>query len=97
MQLTFAYFNRLLIWEECYHGTLSSPGAPHIPTTGNHGINLQKSEGYQNAAQVGEQVGDRVRLLMEKMMMSNHVNMVGQGYGLSNIILALILCQIRQM
>lgn len=68
---------KLLIWEECYHGTLSSPGAPHNPTTGNHGINLQK--GYQNAAQVGELMGDRVRVLMEKMMMSNHVNMVGQG------------------
>lgn len=70
---------KLLIWEECYHGTLSSPGAPHNPTTGNHGINPQKLEGYQNAAQVGELIGDRVRLLMEKMMMSNHINMVGQG------------------
>lgn len=70
---------KLLIWEEYYHGTLSCPYAPHNSTTGNLGINLQKLEGYQNATQVGELVGDQVRLLVDKMMVSNHVNMVGQG------------------
>lgn len=57
---------KLLIWEECYYGSSSSAAQNRC---------LQKQEGYNNGAQVGE----KVHMLMDRMMMSNHVNVVGEG------------------
>ncbi|XP_021859463.1 transcription factor LHW-like [Spinacia oleracea] len=64
---------KLLIWEECYYG--SSTSAPQNSNLGNHEISFQKQEGYNN----GMQVGDKLHLLIERMMISNHVNVVGEG------------------
>ncbi|XP_021715666.1 transcription factor LHW-like [Chenopodium quinoa] len=64
---------KLLIWEESYYG--SSPSVPSNPSMGNQEINLQKLEGFNNDTQLG----DKVHLLMDRMMMSNHVNVVGEG------------------
>ncbi|XP_021847954.2 transcription factor LHW [Spinacia oleracea] len=64
---------KLLIWEECYYG--SSTSAPQNSNLGNNEISFQKQEGYNN----GMQVGDKLHLLIERMMISNHVNVVGEG------------------
>ncbi|XP_021720561.1 transcription factor LHW-like isoform X1 [Chenopodium quinoa] len=67
---------KLLIWEESYYG--SSPSVPLNSSIGNQEINLQKVEGFNNETQLS----DKVHLLMDRMMMSNHVNVVGEGYAL---------------
>ncbi|XP_074289612.1 transcription factor LHW isoform X2 [Silene latifolia] len=61
---------RLLIWEECYYEaypTVTSNAMEY------QGMSLQKLEGYHNG------VEDRVHILVDKMMMSNQVNLVGEG------------------
>lgn len=62
---------KLLIWEECYYG--SSPSVAKSSSVGKEGISMQNQEGY------GGQLDNKVQLLMDRMMMSNHVNVVGQG------------------
>lgn len=64
---------KLLIWEECYFGSTSS--MPQNSSLGNQEVILQKQEGYTN----GTQVGDKLHLLMDRMIASNHVNLVGEG------------------
>ncbi|KAL9228621.1 hypothetical protein vseg_004177 [Gypsophila vaccaria] len=66
---------KLLIWEEFYYEAYSSSNAATGNAMENSGMALQKLCDYQN----GAQVDDRVHFLVDKMMMSNQVNVVGEG------------------
>ncbi|KAK9727061.1 hypothetical protein RND81_05G255500 [Saponaria officinalis] len=66
---------KLLIWEEFYYEAYPSSNTATGNTMENQGMALQKLQDYQN----GTQVGDRVQFLVDKMMMSNQVNVVGEG------------------
>ncbi|KAG8387426.1 hypothetical protein BUALT_Bualt02G0020200 [Buddleja alternifolia] len=62
---------KLLIWEECYYESGSC----------SQGLGFSGNEIpviYGNL-QSGAQTGDKVHLLVNKMMMDNHVNIVGEG------------------
>ncbi|KAK1354531.1 Basic helix-loop-helix (BHLH) DNA-bindingsuperfamily protein [Heracleum sosnowskyi] len=60
---------KLLIWEECYYGPITYSGAPPMP-------DLVSPEACNS---LGFQGGDRVQLLVNKMMLDNYVNVVGEG------------------
>ncbi|KAL0418359.1 UNVERIFIED_CONTAM: Transcription factor LHW [Sesamum radiatum] len=75
---------KLLIWEECYYGPPSCSGLPGISGNGNPEIAFQ---GYDASCvlaetlnlQPGIHAGDKVHLLVNEMMMDNHVKIVGEG------------------
>ncbi|KAK4408401.1 Transcription factor LHW [Sesamum angolense] len=75
---------KLLIWEECYYGPPSCSGLPGISGNGNPKIAFQ---GYDASCvlaetlnlQPGIPAGDKVHLLVNEMMMDNHVKIVGEG------------------
>ncbi|KZV17392.1 transcription factor LHW-like [Dorcoceras hygrometricum] len=82
----FGYQNpKLLIWEECYYELDSKSRHPWI-VSGNKNLenvfqdfsNSWVSEENCNLHS-GVQAQDRVHLLVNKMMMENHVNIVGEG------------------
>lgn len=61
---------RLLIWEECHY----EPSSCSAELEGNWSSDI-------HSLQLGIQAGDRVHFLINKMMMNNHVNVVGEGYA----------------
>ncbi|KAL1816438.1 hypothetical protein DCAR_0520833 [Daucus carota subsp. sativus] len=74
---------KLLIWEECYYGPVTYSGVPLMPgieiskcTFHDWHTGLAAPEMYNS---LGFQGGDRVQLLVNKMMLDNHVNIVGEG------------------
>ncbi|KAK4441331.1 Transcription factor LHW [Sesamum alatum] len=75
---------KLLIWEECYYGPPSCSGLPGIFGNGNPEIAFQ---GYDASCVLAETLdlqpsipaGDKVHLLVNEMMMDNHVKIVGEG------------------
>ncbi|KAI3461248.1 hypothetical protein Pfo_017911 [Paulownia fortunei] len=75
---------KLLIWEECYYGPASCLGLPGISGNGNSEITFQDNNASSVSADTlnlrsGVRAGDKVHLLVNKMMMDNHVNIVGEG------------------
>lgn len=78
------FMSRLLIWEECYYGPITYSGVPPMPGSEKLNLTVQdlqaglvSLEAYNS---LGFQGGDRVQLLVNKMMLDNHVNVVGEGY-----------------
>ncbi|KAH6814754.1 transcription factor-like protein [Perilla frutescens var. frutescens] len=75
---------KLLIWEECYYEPASCYGRPGISRTGFSEIPHQDysassvSTGTLNSRPGGPE-GNKVHLLVNKMMVDNHVNVVGEG------------------
>ncbi|KAL7154152.1 hypothetical protein ABFS83_04G216200 [Erythranthe nasuta] len=63
---------KLLIWEECYYEPATCSGLPGISGS----ENLEGSFRDYGASWAG---GDKVHLLVNKMMMDNQVNIVGEG------------------
>lgn len=64
------WFVRLLIWEECYYEPASGYGSP--------GVSKIPYKDY-NSSSVCISEGNKVHLLVNKMMVDNHVNVVGEG------------------
>ncbi|OAY52128.1 transcription factor LHW [Manihot esculenta] len=74
---------KLLIWEECYYESKSCSVLPCTSGTGNPELPLGDSEGCWasdfNSPQLRVQSGETIHLLMNKMMINNQINIVGQG------------------
>ncbi|KAF2302528.1 hypothetical protein GH714_037369 [Hevea brasiliensis] len=74
---------KLLIWEECYYESKSCSVLPCTSGIGNPELPLGDSEGYWasdfHSSQLRVQSGETLHLLINKMMMNNQVNVVGQG------------------
>ncbi|KAL2506956.1 Transcription factor LHW [Forsythia ovata] len=72
---------KILIWEECYYEPASCSGLPGIE---NPGICLEDySASWASVEtrnlQPGAQAGNKVHMLVNRMMMNNYVNVVGEG------------------
>ncbi|KAI3898460.1 hypothetical protein MKX03_001358 [Papaver bracteatum] len=73
---------RLLVWEEFHYEPVRSSSLPGIESTD---LLLKEWEGLLNSLennslpQLGCQTEDKVSLLMNKMMINNQINVVGQG------------------
>ncbi|XP_057807603.1 transcription factor LHW-like [Salvia miltiorrhiza] len=63
---------KLLIWEECYYEAATCPGLPGKE-------NADASLHDYNSSWISAEAGDKVHLLVNKMMMDSHVNIVGEG------------------
>lgn len=75
---------KLLIWEEYHYESLSSPVLPSISKMESPELLFDEWEGCwfspeSRISQLGAQSSDTVHLLINKMMMTNQVNIVGQG------------------
>ncbi|KAM7502354.1 hypothetical protein LguiB_001258 [Lonicera macranthoides] len=73
----------LLIWEECYYEPVYA-GLPQISGIENPELALDEWEACWVSAEartsrLGVQAGNNVHSLVNKMMMDNHVNIVGKG------------------
>ncbi|KAL3518631.1 hypothetical protein ACH5RR_021220 [Cinchona calisaya] len=68
--------SKLLIWEECYYEPVIAGGLPE-----NSGA--ASFEDWNSAeacnSQLGVRAGNGLHLLVNKMMMENHVNVLGEG------------------
>ncbi|WCJ40108.1 transcription factor-related [Euphorbia peplus] len=72
----------LLIWEECYYEPKSRAVLPHSSGFEKPEVPFGDWEGYWATdahSQLKLQTGNRLQLLIDKMMMNNQVNLVGQG------------------
>ncbi|XVF69258.1 hypothetical protein PTKIN_Ptkin11bG0066700 [Pterospermum kingtungense] len=72
----------LLIWEESYY----EPALSSVPSciTGLQNLELPFGEwegcwGSETSSELGSQPWDKVHLLINQMMVNNHINIVGQG------------------
>ena len=75
---------RLLIWEECHCESIPSSGLL-ISRTDNSEVRFEGWEGCwmspeSRISQVDAQAAQSIHILVNKMMMNNHVNIVGEGY-----------------
>ncbi|KAK4409124.1 Transcription factor LHW [Sesamum angolense] len=72
---------KLLIWEECYYEPASCSGLSvnQNQETAFHDYDASWVSAETRRLQSYAQAGDRVHLLVNKMMMDNHVNIVGEG------------------
>ncbi|XP_059659658.1 transcription factor LHW-like isoform X2 [Cornus florida] len=75
---------KLLIWEECYYEPSPSSALPHISGIHNPEIGFEDWEACWISAEArtskpGVQAEDKVNLLINKMMMDNLINVVGEG------------------
>ncbi|KAE9616777.1 putative transcription factor bHLH family [Lupinus albus] len=70
---------KLLIWEDCYYEPLPSHFPPNIVGTSN--LPYQDGEGcwFSSDSQLGIQEEDKVCSLINKMMVNNSVNVIGEG------------------
>ncbi|KAH6827036.1 transcription factor-like protein [Perilla frutescens var. hirtella] len=68
---------KLLIWEECYYEPASCSGIPGKENP--HAAFHNYDASWISAGASNPQAGDKVHLLVNKMMMDNHVNIVGEG------------------
>lgn len=73
-------FGRLLIWEECYYEPVMYAGL-----SGNSGVGIPEM-GFEDwilpeacNPHIGVRAGNGLHLLVNKMMMDNHVNVLGEG------------------
>ncbi|XVF05079.1 hypothetical protein REPUB_Repub05bG0140300 [Reevesia pubescens] len=73
---------KLLIWEECYYEPAVSSAPPCITGLRNPELPFGEWEGCwgsETSSQPGNRPWDKVHLLINKMMIDNHINIVGQG------------------
>lgn len=75
---------KLLIWEECYYEPASCYGRPGISGNGISEIPYQDCNASSISTETlnlrpGVSEGNKVHLLVNKMMVDNHVNVVGEG------------------
>ncbi|XP_011088969.1 transcription factor LHW isoform X1 [Sesamum indicum] len=72
---------KLLIWEECYYEPASCSGLSvnQNQETAFHDYGASWISAETHSLQSYAQAGDRVHSLVNKMMMDNHVNIVGEG------------------
>ncbi|XP_057480151.1 transcription factor LHW-like [Actinidia eriantha] len=75
---------KLLIWEECYYETIPCSALPRIPGIESSEMAFEEWEARRFAAesrisQIGVQAENNVGSLINKMMMGNRVNIVGEG------------------
>ncbi|XWS73833.1 hypothetical protein CRYUN_Cryun02cG0163400 [Craigia yunnanensis] len=73
---------KLLIWEECYYEPALSSVPPCITGLQNPELSFGDWEGCwgsETSSQLGSQPWDKVHFLINKMMINNHINIVGQG------------------
>ncbi|PIN10642.1 hypothetical protein CDL12_16763 [Handroanthus impetiginosus] len=72
---------KLLIWEECFYETALCSGLPgnENPATSFHDYNASWVSTETHNLQSNVQTREKVQLLVNKMMMDNHVNIVGEG------------------
>ncbi|KDP23204.1 hypothetical protein JCGZ_00320 [Jatropha curcas] len=74
---------KLLIWEECHFESKLSSLPPRTSGIENPELPFGECEGHQASdihfSQPNVQTGEAVHLLINKMMMNNQVNVVGQG------------------
>lgn len=82
------HVGRLLIWEECHYEP--SKSSPPTRLSGAESTEIPFGEWEKLlmpsetcSSQLGNQSGDRVSALISKMMISNQVNVLGEGYGFS--------------
>lgn len=68
---------KLLIWEECYNEPASGHGRPGI--SGNGISEIPYKDYNASSVSTGISEGNKVHLLVNKMMVDNHVNVVGEG------------------
>ncbi|XWS71406.1 hypothetical protein CRYUN_Cryun03dG0135700 [Craigia yunnanensis] len=74
--------DELLIWEECYYEPALSSAPPCITGLQNPELPVGEWEGCwgsETSSQLGSQPWDKVHFLIDKMMINNRVNIVGQG------------------
>lgn len=75
-----------MIWEECYYGPVTCSELPTTSRIKKPDVAFDDWEASWVSSvalnsQLGVKAGERVQLLVKKMMMDNHVNVVGEGYG----------------
>ncbi|XP_022752518.1 transcription factor LHW [Durio zibethinus] len=73
---------KLIIWEECYYEPALSSVPPCITGLQNSELPFGEWEGCwgsETSSQFASQPWDKVHLLINKMMMNNRINIVGQG------------------
>ncbi|XVE59654.1 hypothetical protein DITRI_Ditri05aG0063400 [Diplodiscus trichospermus] len=73
---------KLLIWEECYYESTLSSVSSCITGLQNSELPFGEWEGCwssETSSQLGSQPWDKVHFLINKMMMNNRINIVGQG------------------
>ncbi|XP_019448873.1 PREDICTED: transcription factor LHW-like isoform X2 [Lupinus angustifolius] len=70
---------KLLIWEDCYYEPMPPHFTPHI--VGRSNLPYQDGEGcwFSSDSQPGIQEEDKVCSLINKMMVNNSVNIIGEG------------------
>lgn len=76
---------RLLIWEESYYEPSTYSGIHGVPMVENpelpfHDWGVCWGPGEVRNPQLMNQAGERVQLLVNKMMMESQINIVGEGY-----------------
>ena len=76
---------RLLIWEECHCEFIPSSGLPHGSGMENSEVPFEDWEGCwvspeTRISQLDGQAVESIYFLVNKMMMNNQVNIVGEGY-----------------
>lgn len=81
------WFARLLIWEESYCETSTFSGLHGTREVENPKLVFQDwsacwDSGEVQNSQLLNQAGESLRLLVNKMMMDNQFNLVGEGYDL---------------
>lgn len=81
------WVSRILIWEESYYETSTLSNIHGTSGVENPELAFQDWStgwafgGVQNS-QLQNQAGENLHLLINKMMMDNQFNLVGEGYGL---------------
>ncbi|GMH12689.1 hypothetical protein Nepgr_014530 [Nepenthes gracilis] len=75
---------KLLIWEECHYQPMPCSVLPGNFMIGNQGLTWEALEGCRVSphacdSQIEAQVGGRIHLLINKMMMANQVHVLGEG------------------
>lgn len=76
--------SKLLIWEECYYEPLPWSALPHISGIENSELSFEEwdecwASPQTHTSQLRGEVRDKVHSLINRMTMSNQVNVVGEG------------------
>ncbi|XP_059627795.1 transcription factor LHW [Cornus florida] len=75
---------KLLIWEECYYEPIQYPALSHISGIESPDLAFEDWESCwvpaeARSSHLGVQAQEKVHSLMNKMMIDNHINVVGEG------------------
>lgn len=77
MDQWLCYSVRLLIWEECYYEPVLCSVSSQDSGIG---TSLREWEGYLIAPHHDVQARERVKLLINQMIVKNQISIVGEGY-----------------